>query len=41
MCLFNILCLFFRATLTDSPRASLGMGEVRPPHLKIDDAGPD
>ena len=43
MCLFNILCLFFRATLTNSPRAWVGMGEVRlfldPPHLKIDGAG--
>ena len=45
MCLFNIVCLFFRATLTDSPRAWVGMGEVRlflgPPHLKIDGAGPE
>ena len=48
MCLFNILCLFFRATLTNSPRAWVGMGEVRlfsspppPPHLKIDGVGPD
>ena len=46
MCLFNILFLFFRATLTNSPRAWVGMGEVRlflapSPHLKIDGAGPE
>ena len=43
MCLFNILCLFYRATLTNSPRAWVGMGEVRLfllPHLKIEGAGP-
>ena len=48
MCLFNILCLFYRATLTNSPRDWVGMGEVRlflpppppPPHLNIDGAGP-